>query len=296
MPIAHQFEYVKPRSLDGAVRLLADGGGGARVLAGGTDVVSELRDGINTPDLIIDLKGVGGLDSVAVEDGALMIGALVTFTDLIESAHVRDELPVLWEAARGVGSVGIRNRATMTGNICSAVPCCDAGPPLLVYEATVRVAGPDGPRSIPMADWFVAPRETALRPAEIVTSVAVPCPAERHGGAYVKLGRYRGEDLAQASAAVLALPGERYRVAFGAVAPTPVRARGIEALMEGRDLTDALIEEAKGLVPEETAPISDVRASAEYRAHMLPVMFERGARAAVERLRGKGPSYGTRLV
>jgi carbon-monoxide dehydrogenase medium subunit len=296
MPISHEFEYAKPSSLDEAVRLLSAHGGSARVLAGGTDVVSELRDGLSTPDLVIDLKGIGGLGSLALEGGALAIGALVTFTDLVESDEVRSGFPVLWEAARTVGSVGIRNRATVTGNICSAVPCCDAGPPLLVYEATVRVTGPGGARSIPAAEWFEGPRKTALDPAEIVTSIAIPRPAERHGGAYVKLGRYRGEDLAQASAAVVVLPGNLYRVAFGAVAPSPVRAPGIEALMEGRDLTDALVEEAKVLVPEETAPISDVRASAEYRAHMLPIMFERGVRAAVERLRGKGLPYGTRLV
>jgi CO/xanthine dehydrogenase FAD-binding subunit len=296
MPIAHEFEYAKPSGLDEAVRLLGAHGGGARVLAGGTDVVSELRDGLSAPDLLVDIKAIDGLDTIALEDGALTIGALVTFSDLIESEVVRRELPVLWEAARTVGSVGIRNRATVAGNICSAVPCCDAGPPLLVYGAAVRVTGPGGARSIPVAEWFEGPRKTALDPAEIVTSLTIPHPAERHGGAYVKLGRYKGEDLAQASAAVVAFPGNLYRVACGAVAPTPIRALGIESLMEGRDLTDALIEEAKGLVPGETAPISDVRASAEYRAHMLPIMLERGLRAAVERLRGRGLPYGTRLV
>ena len=296
MPIAHEFEYAKPSSLDEAVRLLAAQGGGARLLAGGTDVVSELRDGLSAPGLIIDLKGIDGLGSIALEDGALTIGALVTFTDLIESEAVRDTVPVLWEAARTVGSVGIRNRATVTGNICSAVPCCDAGPPLLAYDGTVRVTGPGGVRSIPIADWFVGPRKTALDPAEIVSSIVIPRPAERHGGAYVKLGRYRGEDLAQASVAVVALPGNLYRVAFGAVAPTPVRAPGIESLMEGRALTDALIVEATRLVPQETSPISDVRASAEYRAHMLPIMLERGLRAAAGRLADEGPVYGTRLV
>jgi len=296
MPIVHEFEYLKPGSIEEAVRLLKARGVAARVLAGGTDVVSELRDGLIAPDLLIDIKGIAGLDTIASDDGMLTIGPLVTFTDLIDSSVVRHEFPVLWEAARSVGSTGIRNRATMVGNICSAVPCCDAGPPLLVYEAAVQVAGRDGPRSIPIADWFLGPRKTALRSGEIVTSVHVSRPADGHGGAYVKLGRYKGEDLAQASVAVLALRGDRYRVAFGAVAPRPVRAPRIESLMEGRVLDDAVIEGAKRLVPEETAPITDVRASEEYRAHMLPVMFERGARAAVGRLAGEGPAYGTRLV
>lgn len=296
MAISHEFEYVKPRSIDEAVGLLVSHGDGAALLAGGTDVVSELRDGLIAPGVLVDIKGIDGLDAISFEDGVLAIGPLVTFTDLIDSTPVRHEFPVLWEAARTVGSTGIRNRATMTGNICSAVPCCDAGPPLLVYGAIVRVTGPDGARSIPITEWFRGPRETALGSAEIVTSIAVPRPGDRHGGAYVKLGRSRGEDLAQASTAVLALPGDRYRVAFGAVAPAPVRAPGIESLMEGRALDDALIGEAKNLVPGETAPISDVRASEAYRAHMLPIMFERGVRAAVRRLGGGGAAYGTRLV
>lgn len=296
MAISHEFEYVRPKSLGEAIDLLAKHGEGAVVLAGGTDVVGELRDGLIAPEILVDVKGIEGGSAIAAGDGVVDVGPLVTFTELIDSEIVRGELPVLWEAARMVGSTGIRNRATMTGNICSAVPCCDAGPPLLVYEAIVRVTGPAGLRSIPMTEWFFGPRETALGPAELVTAITIPRPEQAHGGAYVKLGRYRGEDLAQASAAILVLPGNRYRVAFGAVAPTPVRAPRLEALVAGCELTGALIDEAKRLVPEDTAPITDIRASEAYRAHMLPIMFERGIRAAAERLGGGGPAYGTRLV
>jgi CO/xanthine dehydrogenase FAD-binding subunit len=191
MPIAHEFEYVKAASIGEAVSALAERGPSARALAGGTDVVSELRDGLNTPDLVIDLKGIDGLGSIALKDGTVTVGALVTFTDLIESEVVRRECPVLWEAAKVVGSVGIRNRATMVGNICSAVPCCDAGPPLLVYEATLGLAGPDGDRSISIREWFKGPRKTALRPAEIVTSITIPRPAGRHGATASRSGRSR---------------------------------------------------------------------------------------------------------
>jgi len=226
----------------------------------------------------------------------VVVGALATFTDLIDSADLRAKLPLLWEAARRMGSVGVRNRATLAGNICSAVPSCDGGPPLLVHEARVRVHGPGGAKEIPIAEWFLGPKKTPLTPGEIVTGVAIPIPHAGHGGCYVKLGRYRGEDLAQASVAVLALPEHRYRIAFGAVAPTPVRARKIESLMYGRALDDALIAGAARLVTEETCPITDIRASREYRAHMLEVMFERGVRAAVARLSGGGPAYGTALI
>ncbi len=296
MAIVHEFEYVKPETLDEAVAVLAKCGEGARVLAGGTDLVGWLRDELVAPDVIVDIKGVRGLGEIVLENGALTIGALVTFADLIDSSVVHGELPLVGEMARTVASTGIRNRATLVGNICSAVPSCDAGPVLLVCEAVVHVRGVGCERTIPIREWFTGPKQTALGAGEMVTAVTLAVPDGGHGACYVKLGRLRGEDLAQASVAVLALPGREFRVAFGAVAPTPVRAPAIEALLSGRGLDDALIEEAKKLVPEETSPIADLRASRAYRVHMLPIMLERGLRAAVARRGAGGPAYGTRLV
>jgi CO/xanthine dehydrogenase FAD-binding subunit len=296
MPITHDFEYARPRTLAEGVRALADARGDARILAGGTDLVGWMRDELVAPRLLVDIKRIPGLADVFVRSDSLVIGALVTFTRLLECVVVRQHFQLIREMAGKMASVGIRNRATLAGNICSAVPCCDGGPVLLAYEARVGVHGPSGAREIPITEWFLGPRKSALLPGEIVTEIAIPQPAGGHGGCYVKLGRYRGEDLAQASVAVIALPERRYRVAFGAVAPTPVRARSIEALMNGRALDDALIAEARRLIPQETAPITDIRASREYRAHMLGVMFERGARAAVARLSGGGPAYGTALI
>ncbi|MCK4513472.1 xanthine dehydrogenase family protein subunit M [bacterium] len=296
MPIAHEFEYARPETIQEAIAILNEHGTGAKVLAGGTDVVAGLRDGLTTPGILVDIKGIAGLSGIEREGGILRIGALATFTDLIESELTKKHVPLLHEMAMTVASVGVRNRATITGNICSAVPSCDSGPVLLVLDASIHVAGPNGERTIPIAAWFTGPKTTALGSAEIVTSVSLSIPQEEHGAAYVKLGRYRGEDLAQASVAVLALPGSEYRVAFGAVAPTPVRAPKIEELLRGKVLGDALIEDAKKLVPDETAPIADIRASREYREHMLPIMFERGLRAAVARLEGDGPVYGAQLI
>ena len=296
MPIAHEFEYVKPETIEEAVGILNEHGSGTQLLAGGTDVVPGLRDGLTKPGLVIDIKGIAGLAGIECEQGILQVGALATFTDLIESELVRKDIPLLREMAMTVASVGVRNRATIAGNICSAVPSCDGGPVLLVLDASIHVTGPSGKRTIPVAEWFTGPKTTALGGAEIVTSISLPVPQEGHGAAYVKLGRYRGEDLAQASVAVLALPDREYRVAFGAVAPTPVRAFGIEELLRGKVLDDALIVDAMRLVPDETAPIADIRASREYREHMLPIMLERGLRAAVARLAGDGPQYGATLV
>jgi CO/xanthine dehydrogenase FAD-binding subunit len=296
MSISHEFDYVKPTTLDEAVAALERAGGGAALLAGGTDLVPKLRDGAARPALVVDLKGIRGLADIARADGVISIGALTTFVDVIESSDVAEVLPVLVEVARTMGSTGVRNRATLTGNICSAVPSCDAGPVLLVSEANVRVVGPTGERVVPVTEWFDGPGRTVLGSSEIAVAIEIPVPPRDHGACYVKLGRYRGEDLAQAGVAIMALPGFEYRVAFGAVAPTPVRARKIEKLLSGRRLAQDLIDEVKTLVPEETAPIADIRASREYRAHMLPVMLERCLRAAAGRRDGSGPPYGTRLI
>jgi carbon-monoxide dehydrogenase medium subunit len=195
-----------------------------------------------------------------------------------------------------LASVGIRNRATVMGNLCSAVPCCDSGPVLLVYDAMVLVTGPGGKRKVPLRDWFVGPRKTVLKRGEIATGVAVPLPGKKHAACFVKLRRYEGEDLAQASVTVLALAGNSYRISFGAVAPRPLRAGRIEALLEGKALSDELVEQAVRLVPQEIAPITDIRATKEYRTLMAGVMLERGLRAAVARLAGAGPAYGTSLI
>lgn len=298
MTLAHVFEYEKPATLDEAVSLLKATGGKARVLAGGTDLIGWIRDGLIEPDLLIDIKEIGGLRGIAVDEkaGRIRIGALATFTDLIESAAVRERAPLLHEAARTVASRGIRNRATPAGNICSAVPCCDMGPPLLVLEAEVRATGPEGERTLAIRDWFTGPRRTSLRPGEIVTAVDVPLPGTPHGAAYVKLGRYDGEDLAQASVAILALPGGERRVAFGAVAPTPIRSGRIEELLRGKEIGPALLEEAAAILSGEIAPIDDLRSGKEYRSMMTRVMFERGLAAALGRMGGGVPPYGTRLL
>ena len=296
MTIAQVFDYQRPETLDEAAQILAAHGGDVRVLAGGTDLVAWLRDEVVAPDLLVDIKRIEGLDEIVDEGDAFSIGSLVTFTDLINSDPVRTRLPVISEMSATVASAGIRNRATLAGNICSAVPSCDAGPPLLVHGAVVHTFGAAGSRRIPIDGWFLGPRRTALTPGEIVTKVVIPVPPGGHGAAYVRLSRYEGEDLAQASVAILAPADHRFRIAFGAVAATPRRARLIESLLEGKALDPALVGEAMALVSEEISPITDIRATKEFRLRMAEVMLQRGLRAAVERLEGNGPSYGTNLM
>jgi carbon-monoxide dehydrogenase medium subunit len=281
-------------SLADAIDALSTCPGSVRVLAGGTDLVAWLRDDAVAPDLVVDIKDVPGLGDISLDGDMLSIGSLVTFTDLIESDVITERVPLLAEMAETVASTGIRNRATMVGNICSAVPSCDAGPVLLALNSTVHLAGPQGERSVDINDWFVGLRQTAKHDDEVVTRVTIEL--REHGAVYAKLMRYAGEDLAQAAVCIVAYPDRTYRVAFGAVAPTPIRSTRIEETLNGKTLDDELVAEVVALVGSEISPITDMRASAEYRTRMSEVMLERGLWAATERLSGSGPGYGERLI
>lgn len=296
MPITHEFEYFRPENLAGALKILSKYRGRARVLAGGTDLVVKLKEGLETPEAVVDIKGIKELGQLKLKNGSLFIGALVTFADLIESSIVRKRFPLIREAAGTVASVGVRNRATVAGNICSAVPSLDSGPVLLVHEAYVLIKRTGRQRRVPMSEWFAGPKKTALSGNEMATGIVIPLPKKKSGGCYVKLGRYSGEDLAQAGVAVLALAGNDYRIAFCAVGPVPKRAEKIEALLKGRELSDDLLSQAQELVEKEISPITDIRSTKEYRLHMAKVMLERGIRAAVSRLAGNGPEYGESLI
>ncbi|MFH2202993.1 MAG: xanthine dehydrogenase family protein subunit M [Elusimicrobiota bacterium] len=289
MAIACEFEYFKPKTLKAALRILDEHGAGARVLAGGTDLVGMMREDMLKPKAVVDIKGLRELGTIRLRRGTIHIGALATYNDIIDSPLIKKRLPLLWEAAGNVGSFGLRNRATLVGNICAAVPCCDGGPALLLYFADVVVRGREGERRVPIHEWFIGNRRPDLRDDEIALGLEIPAP-ERHGACYAKLRRYKGEDLAQASVGVLAFARKKYRVAFGALHCRPFRSRKVEkALAAG-------IAQAKRMVVQEISPITDLRASKEYRTLMTKVMLERAFDAAVKRLAGRGPAYGESVV
>ncbi len=286
MPIAHEFKYLKAKSLKNAFALM-EKHPNYQVLAGGTDLICAIKEGMISPEAVIDIKGLKGLSKIKLSNGELSIGSLVSYSEIIESRTIKSYFPLLKEAAEKVASCGIRNRATMVGNICSAVPCLDAGAPLMVYEATVVVEGKDGERLIPIKEWFVGPRKTSLKAGEIVKEVRIKEPALKHGIAYDKLSRYEGEDLAQATVAVYLDEQNNYRISFGSVAPVPVRASSIENLLNGKALSAELIAQAKILVAQEISPITDIRATKEFRLHMCEVMMERSLKRAQMMLGGK---------
>jgi carbon-monoxide dehydrogenase medium subunit len=266
----------------------AEYGDNARILAGGTDLVVQMKENVQTPDSIIDIKGIAELHEILFEDNTLFIGACVTFSELIESEVIQKYFPLIKEMSLTVASVTVRNRATMVGNICSAVPSADSAPILLVYDADVIAQRVSGERIIPIRDWFADPKKTVLQPEELVTGVAIPLPQKKHAGCYEKLGRYSGEDLAQAGVSILAFEDLHYKMAFCAVGPVPKRAFNVEKFLNGKEISDNIIEEAKQLLKKEISPISDIRATEEYRTHMMGVMFERGLKKVITKLQGGG--------
>jgi CO/xanthine dehydrogenase FAD-binding subunit len=296
MSISTVFEYTKPGTLAEALRMLARPiTGGAVALAGGTDLVAWLRDGAVNPGGLVDLKGLRELRGVQVKAGRLWLGANTTFAEIMASPLVRRHAPLLVESSGMVASAGVRNRATIGGNICSAVPCCDSGPALLVYDARIHVATRRGTQAIPAVKWFLGPRRTALAKGGIVTGLSIPL--GRHAGAFAKLKRYRGEDLAQASVAVRVDARGSWRVAYGSVAPTPIRGPKVERLLQGERNPNAnLLKKAAALADGEVAPITDIRGSLHYRRLMVGVMLRRAIRLAAARAAGRGPDYGLNIL
>lgn len=290
------FDYFKPSTLAEAFDLYEKYGALTKLLMGGTDLAVMIDDGLVAPDYVIDLKGVQEFKKLELADSYLEMGANVTFSDLIESSTVRDHFPVLWEASRTVASNGVRNRATLVGNICSAVPSADSAPALLVLKALVVVQNRSGVKEVPIADFFVGPRKTILSGGDIVTKIELPLTSGKCGSNYIKMGRYDGEDLAQVGVATFVNDEGAVRIAFGAVAPKPVRAYEAEEFLKDKVLTEGVLEQAVPLAVKSISPISDVRASKEYRLYISGVLLKRSLRASSSRLQGKGPEYGMSLV
>jgi CO/xanthine dehydrogenase FAD-binding subunit len=279
------FRYARPNDLNDALSLLAEHGPDARVLAGGTDVLVRLRLGHLRPRIVVDVKRIGDLRSDIVEtEGRLRIGARAVMTDIIADLRIRRHVPALVEAAAVVGSVQIRNRATLAGNICNASPAADTAPVLLAHGATVNLIASSGPRHVPLHEFFIAPGRTVLRPGELVESIDLPLATGKTGAAFVRVTRRRGVDLATINLCCLVTESGRVRFGFGAVGPRPFVVEDDSGALvgaSGRASQDIALDR---LLAHAT-PISDVRANRDYRVAMLSVMSRRALDAATGRLR-----------
>jgi len=272
-----RFEYFVPASADDVITLLKKYHDGARLLAGGTDLLPNMKKRTVWPAVIVDLNRVSEFSFVDMRGNDLHIGALVRLNDVKESLAVRQKAPVLAEAIRFLAASPIRNRATIGGNLCNASPAADTAPPLLALDASVKLRGPDGERIVAVSEFFVGPGQTARRADEILTEVIIPCRESR--SAFIKFGRRKGFTLSVVSAAALCVINEErfrdVRVALGAVAPTPMRCQRVEKALRGAEVDEECIEKAVELVKEEVSPITDVRASAEYRREMACIVTKR---------------------
>lgn len=279
-----RFDYFEPRSLEEAVALLEKHAARASVLAGGTDLLVEIKEQIRSPDYVIGLRGVPGLDALSFDPKeGLRIGALVTTRALEVHPAVQRHYPGLLQALRELGSIQVRNRATLAGNICRASPSADTLPPLIADGAQVRLHGARGARSVPLEDFFTGPGKTLLGAAELLTEIVVPAPAPHTGKHYIKHGRRKAMELATVGVAVsLTLKGDTcagVRICLGAVAPTPIRARTAEAIF----LRNGNPEETAEAAMREARPISNVRGSAQYRTRMVRVLTRRALDEAQRR-------------
>jgi carbon-monoxide dehydrogenase medium subunit len=282
MPVFHRrlpkFQYVCPKTIKDAIRFLAAHRGHAILMAGGTDLIPNLkRREIPLPEYVVDLKSLSELRTLSYEPGhGLYIGALATIRTISQYEPIRDLYPSLIQAALGMASPQIRNRGTFVGNICSAIPSADSAPPLLTLGARVRVHSLGGEREIPLDQFFKGPRETALQPDEIVTALALPKPPAR--SVYLKLSPRHSMDLAIVGVAAAAQDhgsDGNVRIALGSVGPVPMRANKAEEILRDRDVTPSLIQEAAEAASKECRPIDDYRASAAYRRDMVYVLTRR---------------------
>jgi carbon-monoxide dehydrogenase medium subunit len=273
--------YYRPSSTADALSALAEAGGGARALVGGTDLLVGLRHHTIEPAVVVDLKAIGDLPQpIAAADEGVRIGPTLTMGQLAAHAVVQRSYPALVEAALTVGSVAIRNRASLVGNACNASPAADTVPALLVHDAAITIASAAGERTVPLDEFFLGPRRTLCGPDELVTRIDLPRPADGFGSAFRRLTRRRGVDLATVSVAAGVDRDGRVVLGLGAVGPRPLRTV-LDAPFDPADVPG--LERALDERLEIATPISDIRGSREYRHAMVRVLAKRAVLAAADR-------------
>ncbi len=273
------FDYLRPQSLAEALEFLHKQPETCRVLAGGTDLLVLIRRSVASPAHLLDIKALPetGRFEYTLGEG-LLIGAAVTVNRLAESPLVREKYPALADAAGALATYQVRNRATLVGNICNASPGSDLAPALLVFEARVRVKSLNGSREIPIDEFFTGVKKTVLKPDELVTEVFLPDPGEGDKSVYLKQGRVKGHDLAVAGVAVRLTGSKKLCLAVSALAPAPLRLRHLEEMLNAVGFDAVTAEKAALEVEHFIRPISDIRASAEYRKHIAAALLKRAIR------------------
>lgn len=284
-----KFDLYMPQSLEEACRLKAEG---AEVVAGGTDVFVNMHGGKDRAAKVVDVKNVPELQGHTFDpDAGLDLGALTTHREIELWDVIKERYPAMFEGCSRVGSVQIRTRGTLGGNICNGAPSADSIGPMLVHNACVEVVGPDGKREIPLKDFYLGLKKLDMGPGELLTRIRIPAPPAHSGSHYIKYTRRKAMDLALLGvSAYVELEGEvlrTVRLALTTAAPVPVRAEKTEALLTGKTVTAQLLAQAGKAVLEESHPRSSWRSSAEFRLTLLEELTVQALEKAIERAKEK---------
>lgn len=288
------FAYAAPTGLDEATALLAEWGDRAKLLAGGTDIIVQLREHLREAEMVIDVKKIPELVEVRYSpETGLRLGAAAPCYRVYEDGAVADAYPALADAARIVGGWQIQSRASVGGNLCNSSPAADTIPPLIVHQAVAHIAGKAGRRTVPVAEFCTAPGKNVLQRGELLVTLALPAPLPMSGSAYERFIPRNEMDIAVAGAASwvkLNSAGdaiEQARIALAAIAPTPMYAKEASEWLSGQPAVEATFLKAGELARKVSKPIDDMRGTAEYRVHLVGVLVKRTLALAVERARAK---------
>jgi carbon-monoxide dehydrogenase medium subunit len=271
-----EFDYIKPDSLAQASQFMVEHSGRSRLLCGGTDIFVRMRDGTWQDQYLVDIKGLDGMTQLDYDSTrGLSIGAAVNMNQVIVYPPVKENYPVLVQAARSVASYQLRNRATIVGNICNASPAGDTTGACLLLGGALRVHGVNGVRMEALGEFFTGPGQTRLKAGDIVTHLMIPTPPDGLVGVYIKLGRNKVSDLAIVGLTAIAFPdassasGIRFRLALASVAPVPFEVKDVEDFLSVEEIDETSLEKAAQLAMQACSPIDDTRASARYRSLMV---------------------------
>jgi len=283
------FEYFEPLSIEETVSLLKKYGDKAKVLAGGTDLVPQMKEKTKRPEFVISIGRIANLDYIRLDgEKGLKIGALTTIRSIEQSPQLQPKYGLICQSASQTASIAVRNVATVGGNLCNASPSADIATALMALSAKTKLVSPAGERIVPLEDFILGPGATALKTDELLTEIQIPSPPAHTAGVYIKYTTRGGEELALIGvAALLTLSAgdgtcTDAKLALGAVAPTPIRARRAEEMLKGKRIDKELIEKAARTASDETKPRDSIRGSAEYKKEMLKVLARDAIRQAAE--------------
>lgn len=287
----HQFRYASPDSIEELLAMLVDQHGLVKLLAGGTDLIVQMRSGVVTPELVIDVKQVPELNSLSLSEGGLTIGAAVSCRALYEQTQVAGLYPALIDSASLIGGIQNQGRASIGGNLCNASPSADSIPALIVLGAVAVIRSMEGGRELPVEDFCTGPGTNILARDEVLVSLNLPAGQENSGACFLRFTPRMEMDIAIANAAasvVLSADGRHFtsvRIAIGAVGPTPILVQEAAAALQDQPVSNTSVEAAAKIARHAASPINDMRGNIAQRKHLVQVLVFRALTRAIERAR-----------